>query len=254
MTCEEIRQAILSGRTALGIELGSTRIKAVLVDETHAPIASGSHSWENRLENGIWTYRLDEVQTGLQACFADLAADVKNRYGVPLARTGAMGISGMLHGYLAFDREGRLLTPFRTWRNTITEQAAADLTERFQFNIPQRWSIAHLWQAILNGEPHLADIAHLTTLAGYVHWLLTGRQVLGVGEASGVLPIDSETGSYDSRMLRLFDAAAAEKGFSVPLEALLPRVLGAGAAAGTLTEQGARLLAPTGTLQSGIPL
>ncbi|MDD6033293.1 MAG: FGGY-family carbohydrate kinase [Oscillospiraceae bacterium] len=253
MTCEEIRQAILSGRTALGIELGSTRIKAVLVDETHAPIASGSHSWENRLENGIWTYHLDEVQTSLQACFADLAADVKHRYDVPLARTGAMGISGMMHGYLAFDREGKLLTPFRTWRNTITEQAAADLTERFQFNIPQRWSIAHLWQAILNGEPHLADLAHLTTLAGYVHWLLTGRQVLGVGEASGVFPIDSETGSYDSRMLRLFDAAAAEKGFSVPLEALLPRVLGAGAAAGTLTEEGARLLDPTGTLQSGIP-
>ncbi|MBR6789736.1 MAG: ATPase [Oscillospiraceae bacterium] len=245
------KDAVRMSHTCLGIELGSTRIKAVLIDESYAPIASGSYAWENRLENGIWTYHIDEVWTGLQACFADLQRDVQEKFGIPLSGTALMGISGMMHGYLAFDRDGNLLAPFRTWRNTITEQAASDLTEKFGFNIPQRWSVAHLWQAILNGEPHVAKIDHLTTLAGYVHWKLTGKKVLGVGEASGMFPIDSATGDYDERMLALFDKAAAEKGFHKPLKELLPEVLPAGEQAGRLTPEGAKLLRPDGVFFDG---
>ncbi|MBQ4051264.1 MAG: FGGY-family carbohydrate kinase [Oscillospiraceae bacterium] len=238
------KDAVRMGHTCLGIELGSTRIKAVLIDESYAPIASGSCEWENRLENGIWTYHIDEVWTGLQACVADLKKDVQEKFGIPLTGAALIGISGMMHGYLAFDKDGNLLAPFRTWRNTITEEAAADLTEKFGFNIPQRWSVAHLWQAILNGEPHVKEIDHLTTLAGYVHWKLTGQKVMGVGEASGMFPIDSATGDYDERMLAIFDKAAAEKGFHKPLRSLLPKVLSAGEEAGKLTPDGAKLLCP----------
>ena len=186
------KQDILEGKTALGIEFGSTRIKAVLVDETHEPVASGSYDWENSLIDHIWTYSIDEVWTGLKACYASLAEEVKERYGVPLVSVGALGISGMMHGYMPFDREGKLLVPFRTWRNNITGDASRELTQLFGYQIPQRWSIAHLYQAILNGEPHVKEVDYITTLAGYVHWKLTGQKVLGVGEASGMFPIDTE--------------------------------------------------------------
>ncbi len=242
-----------SGKTVLGIELGSTRIKAVLIGEDHAPIASGAYNWENRYEDGVWTYHLDEVWTGLKACYEDLSEKVAETYGTVLRRIGAMGISGMMHGYLAFDGKGRLLVPFRTWRNTITGEAAAELTDLFQFNIPQRWSIAHLYQAILNQEPHVPQIRFLTTLAGYVHWQLTGEKVLGMGEASGMFPIDSETHSFDARMLTAFNTKLAAKGLDWQLEDVLPEVLSAGEEAGKLTEAGARLLDPDGQLQAGIP-
>lgn len=254
MNTEQIRTAIQAGRTVLGVELGSTRIKAVLIGEAHEPIAAGSHEWENRLENGIWTYSLEDVWNGLRDCYARLRQDVQEKYGVGLTTIGAIGISAMMHGYLAFDAQDRLLTPFRTWRNTITGPAAEALTGRFGFNIPQRWSIAHLYQAMLNGEAHVKDVAFLTTLAGYVHWQLTGRRVLGVGDASGMFPIDSNTGDYDAAMLRSFDELAEKDGYAWRLERLLPEVLSAGADAGTLTEAGARLLDPTGELQAGIPL
>ncbi|MDR2053211.1 MAG: FGGY-family carbohydrate kinase, partial [Treponema sp.] len=238
----------------LGIELGSTRIKAVLIDGKHAPVASGSYDWENRLENGIWTYRLEDAWAGLQSAFRNLADDVRNRYGAPLDTAGSIGISAMMHGYLVFDKEGRQLVPFRTWRNTITEQAAAELTEKFRFNIPQRWNIAHLYQAILNGEGHVKDIAFLTTLAGYIHWKLTGRKVLGVGDASGVFPIDSAVNNYNSGMLRQFGALTEGRGFIWKLEDILPAVLSAGENAGSLSEEGAKLLDPSLRLKAGIPL
>lgn len=198
-------KAIESGQTVLGIEFGSTRIKAVLIEADHTPLASGSHEWENRYENGIWTYSLEDVWAGLQDSYRKLSADVLKIYGVPLRKVGAIGFSGMMHGYLAFDRDGNLLAPFRTWRNTITGAAAAQMTELFQFNIPQRWSIAHLHQAILNREPHLQEINHLTTLAGYVHWRLTGQKVLGIGEASGMFPIDSKINDYDQGRMALYN-------------------------------------------------
>jgi sugar (pentulose or hexulose) kinase len=249
-----IRQAIESGKTVLGIELGSTRIKAVLIDENHMPVASGSHEWENRYEKGIWTYSLDAVWTGLQESYRNLREEVLAKYNTPLQTIGAIGFSAMMHGYMAFDKDGALLVPFRTWRNTITGQAAEQLTELFQFNIPQRWSIAHLFQAMLNREPHVQDIHHLTTLAGYVHWKLTGQKVLGVGEASGMFPIDSTANDYDARMLAQFNQKLAAENIPWTLEDILPRVLVAGDAAGTLTEEGARLLDPTGQLQAGAPL
>lgn len=249
-----IQAAIAGGKTYLGIELGSTRIKGVLIGPDWAPIASGDFGWENRYENGVWTYHLDEVWTGLQTCYANLAKDVEEKYGIPLTRVGSMGFSAMMHGYLPFDAAGELLTPFRTWRNTITGPAAAELTELLQFNIPQRWSAAHLYQAILNGEAHINDIAFLTTLAGYVHWQLTGRKVLGVGEASGMFPIDSEKNDFDRAMLAKFQAAAENHGWKGSVEAILPQVLAAGEDAGTLTAEGARLLDPTGTLQPGCPV
>ena len=247
-------KAIESGKTVLGIELGSTRIKAVLIGEDHTPIASGSHEWENQYENGIWTYSLEDVWTGLQDSYCKLSNDVSEKYHTTLKTTGALGFSAMMHGYLAFDKERNLLVPFRTWRNTITGQAAEKLTELFQFNIPQRWSIAHLYQAILNIEPHVGDISHLTTLAGYVHWKLTGQNVLGVGEASGMFPIDSKTNDYDEHMCELFNGQLKAENISWKLQDILPKVLLAGDAAGVLTEEGAKRLDPTEGLQSGIPL
>ncbi len=254
MPSEAIRQAIEQGKTYLGIEFGSTRIKAVLVDAQCSPIAEGGHTWENRLENGIWTYRLEDVWGGLAACYQSLKQDVFAKYGLSLTRVGAIGISAMMHGYLPFDAQGSLLTPFRTWRNTITGQAAEELTALLGFNIPQRWSIAHLDQAILGGEEHVGQIAFLTTLAGYVHWRLTGQKVLGVGDASGMFPIDSQTGLYDAAMLRKYEARIAARKLPWTLEAILPKVLNAGDAAGTLTEAGAKLLDPSGELEAGMPL
>ena len=249
-----VKEAIETGQTFLGIELGSTRIKAVLIDETGKPLASGGHSWENRLENGLWTYTLEDIWTGLQDAYANMAEDVKNKYGVEVTRFKAMGFSAMMHGYMAFDAAGELLVPFRTWRNTNTRQAAEELTELLQFNIPQRWSVSHLYQAILNGEEHVSRASFLTTLAGYVHWKLTGKKVLGIGDASGMFPIDSASNTYDQAMLAAFDRRTAEKGFTKKMEALLPQVLVAGEDAGTLTEEGAKLLDPTGRLQPGVPV
>lgn len=250
----EAKAAIEAGKTALGIEFGSTRIKAVLVGEDNAPIASGSHDWENRLENGIWTYTLEDIWTGLQDSYTKMAQEVKDQYDVTLTKIGAIGFSAMMHGYMAFDKEGELLVPFRTWRNTITAEASEKLTKLFNFNIPQRWSISHLYQAILNGEDHVKYIVFQTTLAGYIHWKLTGEKVLGIGEASGMFPIDSNTKDFDSDMIHKFDETIADKGFSWKLEDILPKVLVAGEAAGTLTEEGAGLLDVSGNLQAGIPL
>lgn len=251
---DEIKMAIDSGRTALGIEFGSTRIKAVLIDESHIPIATGSHSWENRYENGIWTYSLEDVWTGLQDCYQDLCKQVLTKFDTRLQMIGAIGFSGMMHGYLAFDREGDLLVPFRTWRNTTTGQAAQDLTALFNFNIPLRWSIAHLYHAILNKEPHIHQITYLTTLAGYVHWKLTGQKVLGIGDASGMFPIDSQTNDYDARMVELFNARLEAADIAWKLEDILPKVLFAGDETGSLTEEGAQMLDSTGQLRNGIPL
>lgn len=248
------RQSPLAGSTYLGIELGSTRIKAVLIGADHAPLASGEHTWENQYENGLWTYPLDAVWTGLQEAYRQLSEQVERQFGAPLERVSAMGVSAMMHGYLPFDGAGELLTPFRTWRNTVTGPAAEELTERFSFNIPQRWSIAHLHQAVRNGEETVKDIRFLTTLAGYVHWQLTGERVLGVGDASGMFPIHSATLDYDEAMLAKYHALVADKGIPWRLRELLPKVLPAGAAAGSLTPRGAKLLDPTGRLQPGIPL
>jgi sugar (pentulose or hexulose) kinase len=254
MNRNDIQKAVESGKTALGIEFGSTRIKAVLIGENYAPIASGSHEWENRYENGVWTYGLEDIWTGLQESYRKLSNEVFEKYNVPLQTIGAIGFSAMMHGYMAFDKDGNLLVPFRTWRNTITGQAAEKLTNLFQFNIPQRWSIAHLYQAILNKEPHVKAISHQTTLAGYVHWKLTGQKVLGVGEASGMFPIDSKTNDYDKRKLEQFNELLKTEKISWRLQDILPKVLVAGDAAGVLTEDGARRLDPTGRLSPGIPL
>ncbi len=253
MNTNEIQQAIESGKTALGIELGSTRIKAVLIGEDHAPIASGSHEWENQYEHGVWTYSLEDVWKGLQESYKNLSREVSKKYDVQLKTIGALGFSAMMHGYMAFDKDGKQLVPFRTWRNTITGQASEKLTELFQFNIPQRWSIAHLYQAILNKEAHVKDISHLTTLAGYVHWKLTGQKVLGVGEASGMFPIDSKSNDYDQRMVKQFNDLLKAENIAWTLQDILPKVLVAGDVAGTLTAEGAALLDPTGQLQAGIP-
>jgi sugar (pentulose or hexulose) kinase len=254
MNQNNTQKAIESGKTALGIEFGSTRIKAVLIGEDHLPIASGSHEWENRYENGIWTYSLEDIWTGLQDCYRNLSNEVLEKYNTPLKSIGAIGFSAMMHGYMPFDQDGSLLVPFRTWRNTITGQAAEKLTDLFQFNIPQRWSIAHLYQAILNQETHIKDIRFLTTLEGYVHWKLTGQKILGVGEASGMFPIDSQTNSYDQRMVQQFNALLEAQNIPWKLQDILPKVLLAGEIAGTLTKEGAKLLDPAGTLQAGIPL
>ena len=250
---QKIREVIEQGKTSLGIEFGSTRIKAVLIGDDHAPIASGSHEWENKYENGIWTYSLEDIWGGLRACYQDLVKDVKAQYEITLQKVGAIGISAMMHGYLAFDKNDNLLVPFRTWRNTITEEAAEKLTAKFGFNIPQRWSIAHLYQAMLNKETHVKEDAFVTTLAGYVHWKLTGKKVLGVGDASGMFPIDSTTGTYHAEMTKQFDELAKEKGMPWILEELFPKVLSAGEEAGTLTKEGAKLLDATGNLEAGIP-
>ena len=240
-------------RKVLGIEFGSTRIKAVLTDGHGAVLATGSHTWENQLVNGIWTYPLEQVWNGLQACYRDMADRYRMRYGSPITVLDAIGFSGMMHGYLAFDRDGNQLVPFRTWRNTITDRAADLLTKQFSFNIPQRWSIAHLYQAILNEEAHVSSIDYLTTLAGYVHWQLTGERVLGVGEASGMFPIDSAAMTYDADMADRFDRLVAGHHFRWKLLDILPRVLPAGVQAGRLTPEGAQLLDPTGELQPGTP-
>ena len=251
---EAIKAAIEAGKTVLGIEFGSTRIKAVLIDESHAPIAMGTHDWENRLENNIWTYSKEDIWSGLQDCYKSLVADVKAKYDVSLNRLGAIGFSGMMHGYMAFDKAGELLVPFRTWRNTMTEEACKKLIQEFQFNIPQRWSIAHLYQAILKDEEHVKDISFFTTLAGYIHWKLTGEKVLGIGEAAGMFPIDSVTMDFDAGMLDQFDKLVEDKAYPWKIRDIIPKVLIAGEKAGVLTEEGARLLDPTGSLQAGVPM
>ena len=248
---QDIQKEITDGKTVLGIEFGSTRIKAVLVDSKNNSIASGSHEWENQYINGIWTYSLDDVWTGLQDCYDKLKTEVLAQYDVHLKTIGGIGFSAMMHGYLAFDQNGELLVPFRTWRNTTTGQASEKLTQLFQFNIPQRWSIAHLYQAILNQEPHVKDISYLTTLAGYVHWKLTGQKVLGVGEASGMFPIDSKINDFDAGMVGKFNEILQKEGYSWTLQDILPSVLLAGDHGGALSEEGARLIDPSGELQPG---
>ncbi|MBQ6812721.1 MAG: FGGY-family carbohydrate kinase [Agathobacter sp.] len=252
---ETKKQLIESGKAVLGIEFGSTRIKAVLVDENHMPIASGAHDWENQLLDGkIWSYSLDMIWDGLQDCYKKLTDDVWEQYGVVIKKLAAIGFSGMMHGYMPFNAKNELLVPFRTWRNTITADSAKKLTESFGFNIPQRWSIAHLYQAILNGEEHVSEITYFTTLAGYIHWKLTGEKVMGVGEASGMFPIDAKTGNYNQGMIEKFNALENVKKYNWKLEDILPKVLVAGENAGYLTEEGAKLLDITGNLETGIPM
>lgn len=250
----DAKTTIATGKAILGIELGSTRIKAVLIDEDNNTIASGSHEWENQLVNGIWTYSLDAIWTGLQDSYRDLAADVKKKYDVEVETLAAIGFSAMMHGYMPFNKDGELLVPFRTWRNTITGQASEELSKLFNYHIPQRWSIAHLYQAILNGEEHVPDVDFITTLEGYIHWKLTGEKVIGVGEASGMFPIDIATRDFNARMIAQFDELIAPKGFSWKLEDILPKCLLAGDDAGKLTEEGAKLLDVSGKLKAGIPL
>lgn len=248
------KQLIESGKAILGIEFGSTRIKAVLIDDKGNVVAAGGHGWENRYENDIWTYSKEDIWTGLQDCYQDLQKDVKEKYDAEITSLASIGFSAMMHGYLAFDKNDELLVPFRTWRNTITEEAAGKLTKEFNYNIPQRWSISHLYQAILNDEAHIKEIAFFTTLAGYVHWKLTGEKVLGVGDASGMFPIDIATGDYDKTMVAKFDELIEDKNLGWKLEEILPKSLSAGADAGVLSEEGAKLLDPSGKLQAGIKL
>src|SRR5918994_251454 len=248
----QARDALADGHTALGIELGSTRIKAVLTGPDYAPIAVGNHDWENQFVDRTWTYSLEAVWSGLQQCYAALVEQVLQRYDVELTSVGALGVSAMMHGYLAFDSDGELLAPFRTWRNTNTGVAAERLSAEFRHNIPHRWSVAHLYQAILNGEDHVDRIDHLTTLAGYVHWQLTGEKVLGIGDASGMFPIDIASGGYNAATLAQFDHLAAEAGVYIRLADLLPTIMLAGERAGELTENGAKLLDPAGRLRPGV--
>lgn len=253
MSLEANKSTVVNGKAVLGIELGSTRIKAVLVNEQNQPIASGSHEWENQLVNNIWTYSEEAIWAGIQDSYRDMIRDVKEKYGVPVKKLAAIGFSAMMHGYMPFNADGELLVPFRTWRNTMTEKASEELTDLFQYHIPQRWSIAHLYQAMLNQEPHVKDITFMTTLEGYVHWKLTGEKVLGVGEGSGMFPIDMEIKNYDRTCLEAFDKLAVPYGFPWKLEEILPKVLLAGEEAGRLTEEGAKLLDTTGELEAGIP-
>lgn len=245
---------IESGKAILGIEFGSTRIKAVLIDTDNNPIAQGSFEWENQLVDGLWTYSIDTIWKGLQDCYADLRKNVKAEYDCEIKQLAAIGISAMMHGYMAFGKDENILVPFRTWRNTNTAKAAAELSELFHFNIPLRWSISHVYQAILNGENHINKIDFLTTLAGYIHWQLTGKKVLGVGDASGMLPIDSNTNNYDAEMVAKFDKLIGPKNLGWKILDILPEVLNAGEDAGVLTEEGAKKLDPSGTLQAGTPL
>ncbi len=256
-----VKETIENGKAVLGIEFGSTRIKAVLIDENHTPVAGGSHEWENRYENGVWTYSLDDIWEGLKDCYASLKADVKEKYGVTLKSFSAIGFSAMMHGYMVFDKDGQLLVPFRTWRNSITEEAADELTSLFNYNIPQRWSIAHLYQAMLNDEEHLPRIDYMTTLEGFIHWKLTGERVIGIGEASGMFPIDTATKNYNANMVGKFDSLIEERNArgdrkELPwrLMDIMPKVLLAGDEAGSLTAEGAALLDRDGDLEAGIPL
>ena len=246
-----IKEKIETGKTYLGIEFGSTRIKAVLIDESFTPIASGDHSWENRYENGVWTYSLEDIHNGLVSCYKALKNDVREKYGVTIKKTGGIGISAMMHGYMPFDKNDRLLTPFRTWRNTITARAAEELTELLGFNIPQRWSIAHLYQAILNKEEHVSEISYITTLAGYIHRMLTGDNCVGIGEASGIFPVSD--GTYDKIMAEKFDRLMEEKGIALRVSSVLPAVKTAGEGGAYLTADGAALIDPEGDLEAGIP-
>ncbi|MCQ2113999.1 MAG: FGGY-family carbohydrate kinase [Bacteroidaceae bacterium] len=251
MTAKEIIQA---GKAVLGIEFGSTRIKAVLIDDENKPIAQGSHTWENLLIDNLWTYSIDEVWSGLQSCYGSLRDDVKKQYGVEIENLAAIGISAMMHGYMAFNDEEKILVPFRTWRNTNTGKAASELSKLFNFNIPLRWSISHLYQCILEGNDHVKDIKYLTTLSGYIHWQLTGCKVLGIGDASGMLPIDSTTKDYSASMVEKFNNLIAPKGYGWTLLDILPKVLVAGEDAGMLTAEGAARLDVSGHLNAGIPL
>ncbi|WP_276352975.1 xylulokinase [Cohnella caldifontis] len=250
----ERKDAIAKGDTSLGIEFGSTRIKAVLIDRRFRTIASGSYEWENKLKDGYWTYDQKDILTGLQTAYRELKRDVDKKYGVTLRTVGSIGFSAMMHGYMAFDRKGELLVPFRTWRNSTTGAAARKLTESFRFNIPERWSIAHLYQAILNEEEHVPHIDYVTTLSGYIHWLLTGRKAIGIGDASGMFPIDEAARNYHPSMVKQFDELVAGKGYPWKLEDLLPQVYLSGQQAGELTASGAGILDPEGDLQPGIPL
>ncbi|MGI1810967.1 xylulokinase [Priestia sp. TGN 0903] len=252
-TQETIKQAIAKGKTSLGIELGSTRIKAVLIDENFETIASGSYEWENLLEDGFWTYNLLDIITGLQSAYREMKQEVERSYGITIRTVGSIGVSAMMHGYMAFDKTGELLVPFRTWRNATTSEAAKELTEHFNFNIPERWSIAHLYQAIINQEKHLPRIHYMTTLAGYIHWLLTGSKALGIGDASGVFPIDERTQNYSEAMMKQFDELISYKGYSWQLSGILPAVHTSGEQAGTLTAIGASILDQSKNLQPGIP-
>ncbi len=254
MSADAVKQTIEAGKAIAGIELGSTRIKTVLIDEDHVPIASGSYDWENKLDGHIWTYSLEDIWKGLQGSYQDMVRDVKEKYGAEVKKLAAIGFSAMMHGYMAFDSQDQLLVPFRTWRNTITGQAADELTKLFQYNIPQRWSIAHLYQAILNGEEHVKDVAYFTTLSGYIHWQLTGQRVLGIGDASGMFPINIQDKDFDSGMIEKFDELVKDKGFPWKLRQIMPRVLTAGEDAGVLTEEGAKRLDPSGALEAGIPV
>ena len=250
----DAKELIQSGKAILGIEFGSTRIKAVLIDDAHKPIAQGSHTWENQLVDGLWTYSLDAIWGGLQDCYSDLRANVQKQYGVEIKSLASIGISAMMHGYMAFNAKNELLVPFRTWRNTNTGKAAAELSELFKFNIPLRWSISHLYQCILNGDEHVKDITFQTTLAGYIHWMLTGEKVLGIGDASGMIPVDSATKTYCADMVEKFDKLVAPKGYGWKLLDIFPKVLVAGEDAGKLTAEGAKKLDVSGNLQAGIPL
>lgn len=250
----DVKNTIAAGKAVLGIEFGSTRIKAVLIDENNAPIASGSHEWENQLVDNIWTYSLDAIWAGLQDAYAQMAADVKKQYDVEVEKLAGLGFSAMMHGYMVFDENDEILVPFRTWRNSITGPASEELTKVFNFHIPQRWSIAHLYQAILNGEDHVSKIKFQTTLEGYIHWKLTGEKVLGIGEASGMFPVDMNTKDYNQTMVDQFDALIADRKLPWKLRDIFPKVLVAGENAGTLTAEGAKLLDPTGKLQAGVPV
>ena len=250
----DAKTTIAAGKAILGIEFGSTRIKAVLIDAENKPIAQGSHTWENRLVDGLWTYSLEDIWGGLQDCYQDLRKDVKSKYDVEIETLAGIGISAMMHGYMAFDKAGDILVPFRTWRNTNTGTAAHELSWLFGFNIPLRWSISHIYQCILDKEEHVGRIDFLTTLAGYIHWKLTGRRVLGVGDASGVLPVDSDTKTYCADMVAKFDKLIEPYGFGWKLLDILPESIVAGQDAGCLTEEGAKLLDVSGTLKAGVPL
>lgn len=254
MSREQMISKIQEGKTSLGIEFGSTRIKAVLIGDDHQTIASGSHEWENQYMDGVWTYSLEAIWNGLQDSYRDLAENVREQYGVVIETIGALGFSAMMHGYMAFNKENELMVPFRTWRNNMTEPATKILTPLLGQQIPQRWTIAHLYQAILNEESHVAQLDFVTTLAGYIHWQLTGEKTLGVGDASGVFPIDSDAMDYNEEMVKKFDALIADKKYSWKLRDVLPQVKNAGETAGILTEKGAKLLDPTGNLKAGIPV